>query len=197
MEVFRGHSSFIFQSKVKDKMSVEIFDSKRKLLASCKHKYVWKDSNGSYCNNVQIRLSEIVLEGFDGSFGWIIEFPAKIVSFRLIKRRYEIYDNNRRFVGEVREKAKIFGSDWVLYDLEGDKIAKMVGNRKKKDYKIQSQGGEPFAKCYRDSGLGRDSYRVDIFVGWERLFLVLCYVLVLHIAKNVVVTSENTYFLGQ
>jgi hypothetical protein len=35
LEVFRGHSSFIFQSKTKEKKkTIEIYDSKRRLFAS-------------------------------------------------------------------------------------------------------------------------------------------------------------------
>lgn len=192
LEVFRGHSSFIFQSKTKDKKKIiEIFDSKMKLLASCRHKHTWKSPAGSFRSDLQSRTTEIILEGFDGTFlGEINEIPPQLISFRLI-RKFEIIDDKKKLLGRVREKPKFIGSTWVLEDSKEKKIAEIVGDRGGKDYRIKSPDGELFAKCYRDSSMDRDSYRVDVFVGWDNLFLVLSYVLVLHVAKTVWVTREG------
>jgi hypothetical protein len=195
MEVFKGHSSFIFQKKPKGHNNiVEIFDSRMRLLASCKRKRVWKSPDGPFKINKQAYSSDIFLEDFSGRIlGEINEIPPQMFSMRLI-RRYKIYDDDTRLIGVVREKPKAFGSTWVLFDRnEENLIGEIVGNRKKKNYKIESSRDEVLVKCYRDSSLDSNSYRVDTFVGWDRLFLVLCYVLVLDLAKTVFVTRSGWF----
>ncbi|MEJ2240633.1 MAG: DUF308 domain-containing protein [Candidatus Bathyarchaeota archaeon] len=68
------------------------------------------------------------------------------------------------------------------------------GNRKKKDYEIKSLDGQVIAKCYKDSLLDNDSYQIDVFKNKVDLFLVLCYVIVLDLAKSSWTTRDGILF---
>jgi hypothetical protein len=115
-----------------------------------------------------------------------------LFSTRLI-RKFEIYNDHKELVGVVREKPKAFGSDWVLENVDRKVIAFMVGDRKKKDYEIQTPAGEFLARCFRDSSLDNYSYMVEkrISGGDVDLFLLLCYIVVLDLAESVWATREG------
>lgn len=193
MDVFRGHRRFIFQSKPEDhKNTIEIFDLNMRLVASCSHKHSWKIPDGPFKINKQARATDIILESYDGRFlGDINEVPPELFSMRAI-RKFEIYDDKKELVGRVKERPKFVGTGWELENSNAKKIAMMVGNRKNKNYKIQSPSGQVLAKCGKDSSFDNDSYRIDVFVSGIDLFLVLCYVIVLDLAKTVWMTRETT-----
>ena len=151
MEVFKDHRRFIFQSKSKDhKNTIEILDLNKRFLVYCNHKHRWKTPDGPFKINKQARATDIYLESFDKKFlGEINEIHPQLFSMRRI-RKFEIYDQNKILVGTVREKPKFIGSDWQLEKTNNETIAFMVGNRKKKTYKIQSPGGQVLPKSYRD-----------------------------------------------
>ena len=187
MEALSEQTSFIVKSKLKDpKDAGGIFDSNMRVLAYFKHEHTWRTPRGPIRVRKQARATDIYLESFDGNlFGEINEIPPKLVSMRFI-RTFEIYNDNKELVGVVEEKPKAFGfPDWVLENVEGKAIAFMVGDRKKKDYEIQTPDGEFLARCFRDSSLDKDSYKVErrSVGGSVDLFLLLCYIVVLDLAK--------------
>jgi hypothetical protein len=187
LEALSEQSNFIVKSKLKDlKDTGGIFDSSMRVLAYFRHEHTWRTPRGPVRVAKQARATDIYLESFDGNlFGEINEIPPKLVSMRLI-RTFEIYNESKELVGAVREKPKAFGfPDWVLENVEGKAIAFMVGDRKRKDYEIQNPGGEFLARCFRDSSLNEDSYRVErrSVGGSVDLLLLLCYIVVLDLAK--------------
>ena len=162
-----------------------IFDLNMGLLAYFRHEHTWRSPRGPIKIAKQARATDIYLESVDGTlFGEINEIPPKLITMRLI-RTFEIYDDRKELVGVVREKPKMVGSDWELENLEKTVIALMVGDRNKKEYDIQTSNGQVLARCFRDSSLDEASYRVDVLGGGVDLFLLLGYVLVLDLAKNV------------
>lgn len=195
LEVFREYRNFVVKSKLRDRKDTGgIFDNNMELLASFRHEHTWRTPRGPVKIAKQARATDIYLERVDGAlFGEINEVPPKLFSMRLI-RTFEIYDDKKELVGMVREKPKAFGSDWVLENLEKKVIASALGERKKKDYEIQSSSGQVLAKCFRDSSLAEDSYKVDIFGGGIDLFLVLSYIVVLDLAKTGWATREGLLF---
>lgn len=194
--VFNGYKSFIVKSQVENfKDTGGIFDSKMGLLAYFKHEHTWRSPRGPIKVGKQARATDIYLKRADDSlFGEINEIPPKLISMQLI-RTFEIYDERKELVAVVKEKPKAFGSaDWVLLDLQEKVIASIVGDRKKKEYEIQSSGGQAIARCSRDSSLGKNSYRVDVFGGGDiDMFLILCYVVVLDLAKAGWTTREGLF----
>jgi len=187
LEALSEQSNFIVKSKLEDfKDTGGIFDSNMRVLAYFKHEHTWRTPRGPIKVRKQARATDIYLESFDGKlFGEINEIPPKVASMRLI-RKFEIYNENKELVGVVGEKPKAFGfPDWVLENVEGKAIAFMVGDRKRKDYEIQTPDGEFLARCFRDSSLDKDSYKVErkISGGAVDLFLLLCYIVVLDLAK--------------
>jgi hypothetical protein len=192
LEVFSGHWSFIVQSKLKDRKDTGVFfDLNMGLLAYFRHEHAWRTPRAPFKIGKQARTTDIYLESVDGNlFGEINEIPPKLFTMRLI-RKFEIYNDKKELVGVVREKPKAFGSDWVLENLEKTTIAMMVGDRKKKDYEIQTPGGQVIASCFRGSSFDKDSYKVDVLGGGVDLFLVLCYVVVLDLAKTAWTTRDG------
>ena len=205
LENLSKQSSFIFNSSLKDLNDTGgIFDTNMRVLAYFRHEQTWRTPRGPIRVAKQARATDIYLENSDGElFGEINEIPPKLVTMRLI-RKFEIYNNRKELAGVVREKPKAFGSDWVLENVEEKVIAFMVGDRKKKEYKIQTPDGDVLAKCFRDASLGNDSYRVDVFGGGVAsykydvlgisnvdLFLVLCYIVVLDLAKTAWMTRDG------
>lgn len=198
MEALSEQSNFIVKSKLKDLRDTGgIFDSNMRVLAYFKHEHTWRTPRGPIRIAKQARATDIYLESFDGNlFGEINEIPPKLVSMRLI-RTFEIYNDKKELVGVVREKPKAFGfPDWVLENVEEKAIACMVGDRKKKDYEIQTPDGEFLARCFRDSSLDKDSYKVErrIVGGGVDLFLLLCYIVVLDLAKTGWIRREGLLF---
>lgn len=195
MEVLRRHRSFIFQSKLKDqKDTIGIFDLNMNLLACCKHEHTWRTPRGPIKVRKQARVTDIYFESSDGTLLCEInEIPPKFGSARLI-RKFEIYVQKKELVGAVREKPKFVGSDWELTNLDERTIALMVGDRKKKDYEINSPNGQVLARCYKDSSLDTDSYRIDVLSSSVDLFLILCYVVVLDLAKTAWITRPTPLF---
>ncbi|UCE96695.1 MAG: hypothetical protein JSV51_03635, partial [Candidatus Bathyarchaeota archaeon] len=187
MEALGEQSNFIVKSKLEDfKDTGGFFDSNMRVLAYFRHEHTWRTPRGPIRIGKQARATDIYLESFDGNlFGEINEIPPKLISIRLI-RTFEIYNDNKELVGVVREKPKAIGSDWVLENVEEKAIALMVGDRKKKDYEIQTPDGEFLARCFRDPTLDEYSYRVErkIGGGGVDLFLLLCYIVVLDLAKT-------------
>ncbi|MCW4031236.1 MAG: hypothetical protein NWE80_02615, partial [Candidatus Bathyarchaeota archaeon] len=188
MEALSEQSNFIVKSKLKDLEDTGgIFDSNMRGLAYFRHEHTWRTPRGPIRVAKQARATDIYLESFDGNlFGEINEIPPKLVSMRLI-RKFEIYNDKKEFVGVVREKPKAVGfPDWVLENVEGKLVAFMVGDREKKDYEIQTPDGEFLTRCFRDSSLDKDSYRVErrSVGGGVDLFLLLCYIVVLDLAKT-------------
>lgn len=187
LEALSEQSNFIVKSKLKDfKDTGGIFDSNMRVLAYFQHEHTWRTPRGPIRIGKQARATDIYLKSFDWNlFGEINEIPPKLFSMRLI-RKFEIYNDNKELVGLVREKPKAFGSDWVLENVEGKVIAFMVGDRKKKDYEIQNPDGDFLARSFRDSSLDNDSYKVErrTLGGGVDLFLLLCYIVVLDLAKT-------------
>lgn len=196
MEALSERSNFIVKSKLKDLRDTGgIFDSNMRVLAYFKHEHTWRTPRGPIrIGWKQAEATDIYLESFDGNlFGEINEIPPKLVSMMRI-RTFEIYNDKKELVGVVREKPKAFGfPDWVLENVEEKAIAYMVGDRKKKDYEIQTPDGEFLARCFRDSSLDKDSYKVErrIVGGGVDLFLLLCYIVVLDLAKTYWTTREG------
>ena len=183
LELFGGHRSFIVVSELKDfRDTGGIFDDNMRLLGYFRHEYNLRTPRGVIFGSPRRRLfgsirrflsMDIYLETVDGVlFGEINQIPPKVGSMRLI-RSFEIYDNRKELVGVVREKLKFVGSDWVLVNLEEQVIASVFGDRKRKDYEIQTPDGSVLARCSRDSSLDRDAYKLDIVGGGVDLFLVL------------------------
>ena len=197
MEILGNNRSFVFQPNLEgQKDTVGIFDLDGNLLACYRHEHTWRSPRGPINVGSKARATDVYLESVGGKlFGELNEIPPKLFSTRLI-RKFEIYDEKKELVGRVREKPKMVGSDWVLENLDEKIIAEMVGDRKKKNFEIKSPRGEVFAKCFVDSSLEGDSFRVDIFKSVVDLFLVLSYVIVLDLAKTAWATTDNLFFGG-
>ena len=197
MEILGNNKSFIFQPNLEDqKDTVGIFDLDMNLLAYYRHEHTWRSPRGPIRISKRARVTDVYLESVDGTlFGEINEIPPKLFSSRLI-RKFEIYNDKKELVGKVREKPKMVGSDWVLENLDEKVIAVIVGDRKKKNYEIQSRLGVVLANCFVDSSLDDDSFRVNIFKSGTDLFLVLSYVIVLDLAKTAWTTSDGGFIGG-
>ena len=197
MEALGEQSNLIVKSKLEDfKDTGGFFDSNMRVLAYFRHEHTWRTPRGPIRIAKQARATDIYLESFNGNlFGEINEIPPKLISMKLI-RTFEIYNDKKELVGVVREKPKAIGSDWVLENVEEKAIAIMVGDRKKKDYEIQTPDGEFLARCFRDFSLDKYSYRLErrIVGGGVDLFLLLCYIVVLDLAKTGWATREGLFF---
>ncbi|UCC57992.1 MAG: hypothetical protein JSW14_06430 [Candidatus Bathyarchaeum sp.] len=136
------------------------------------------------CYWIEARTTDIRLEAIDGTLlGEIHEVPPPLMTMKL-KRKWEIYNFKKELKGIVREKPKFIGSDWVLENIEGKVIATIKGDRKKKDYEVQTKEKQVIARCYRDASISKDSYQVDILGSEIDLFLVLTYIIVLDHVKS-------------
>jgi len=197
LQILGNNRNFIFQPNLESqKDTVGIFDLDKNLLARYRHEHTWRSPRGPIRISKKARATDVYLESANGTlFGEINEIPPKLFSSRLI-RKFEIYNEKKELVGIVREKPKMIGSDWVLENLDEKIIAVMVGDRKKKNYEINSQRGEVLANCFVDSSLEDDSFRVDIFKSVVDLFLVLSYIIVLDLAKTAWTTRTGGFIGG-
>ncbi len=197
MDIFKEHKSFIFQSKPKDKeKTLKIFDLDMKLLAYYRRENIWKPyyEPTHESGHMQSRSIDIYLMNSNGTLiGEINENPPV---WAVKPKIFEIYNEKKELVGLVRDERGTwdFSSDWKLKDHGNRLIGSMVGNQKKKDYKIQSPQGQVLAKCYRDSSLNKNFYRIDIFAYDVDVFLILCYVIVLDLAKSRMILRSASLF---
>jgi len=130
--------------------------------------------------NRRMRSTDVRVEGKNGELlGEIHEIPTG--TLRLI-RKWEVQDEKGVSKGVVAEKPKFVGSDWVLENVEGNLLAVIEGDRKKHNYEVVTpdRSRKTIARC---SILDKDSYRLEIMVSNIDFFLVLCYVIVLDLAK--------------
>ena len=186
MGVFGGRKRFIVQSKLENlKDTGSIMDANMKILAYFKHKHTWKHPPAPIKILWQeARTTDIRIERIDETLlGEIHEIPPPALTLRLI-RKWEIYNAKKELKGVVKEKPKFTGSDWVLESPDGKVIATIKGNRKKKDYEVQTKEKQVIAHCYRDASMGKDSYQVDILSSEIDLFLILSYIVVLDHVKS-------------
>jgi hypothetical protein len=186
LEIFDGLDQCIIQSKMKDlKDTGGILDKTMGILAYFKHTHSYKNPKGAPpFSRKQAKTTDVLIEATDKTLlGEIHEIPPPLFSMRLI-RTFEIYNDKKELFAVVKEKPKFRGSDWILTTPEKEVIATTEGNWKKKDYKIKSQGKNVIARVYRDSSLNEDAYKIDILGLDVDLYLVLCYILVLDLAKT-------------
>ena len=186
MKIFSGRDQFIIKSKIKDlKDTGGILDNSMGVLAYFKHTHSWKNPGGSRFNiGKQAKTTDVVLETTDKTvLGKIHEIPPPLMSMRLI-RKFRVHNNKEELIAVVREKPKFRGSDWILENPNEEVIAITKCKWKKKDYEIVSKEKHGIARVYRDSSLDKDSYKVSIFGSYIDLFLILCYVVVLDLAKG-------------
>jgi uncharacterized protein YxjI len=131
--------------------------------------------------NSRMRSTDVRLERANGTvLGEIHEIPTG--TLRLI-RKWKVCDEKGIFKGVVTEKPKFIGSDWVLEDVKGNPLASVEGDRKKHNYEVvtSDRNKQLVARCF---SLENESYGFEILVSNVDSFLVLCYVIVLDLAKT-------------
>jgi uncharacterized protein YxjI len=193
IEIFNGRDQLIIKSKIKDlKDTGAILDNSMGVLAYFKHTHSWKNPGGSRFNiGTQAKTTDVVLEATDKTLlGKIHEIPPPLMSMRLI-RKFRIFNDKEELQAVVKEKPKFIGSDWILENPKEEVIAITKGKWKKKDYEIMTKEKHGIARVYQDSSLDKDSYKVSIFGSDLDLFLILCYVVVLDLAKTSWATREG------
>ncbi len=192
MSIFEK-ANFVFKHGQKDsKDSISILGEDSKLLCSVSYDHSWKMPQmwGNMPTNRRMIATDVRIEGVDGvMLGEIRETPTG--TMRLI-RKWEVFDKTGAFKGVVVEKPKFIGSDWVLEDVEGHLLAVVEGDRKKKNYEIVTpdKGKQIVA---RSTSLDEDSYRVELMTSGIDTFLVLCYAVVLDIAKTAAVIKARGF----
>ncbi len=113
---------FIFKHDQND--SISIFGEDSTPLGSVTHGHEWKTPHTM--GNIPVpltwsRSTNIAILGANGEFlGGIGEVATG--TMRLI-RRWQVFDQNETFKGEVTEKPKFIGSDWVLKDVKENLLA--------------------------------------------------------------------------
>ena len=140
---------------------------------------------------VLMRTTDIGIEGENGEYlGGINEIATG--TMRVI-RRWQIYDQKDTIKGEVTEKPKFIGSDWVLNDVKYNLLAVAEGDRKKHNYEIVApdKGKQCIARC---SSIDKDSYRVEVMTSNIDPLLVISYVIVLDLAKTAYVVTRGGMF---
>jgi uncharacterized protein YxjI len=196
IEIFSDRDQFIIKSEIKDRKDTGgILDTSMGVLAYFKHTHSWKNPGGSRFNiGKQAKTTDVVIEATDKTLlGEIHEIPPPLMSLRLI-RKFRIHNNKEELIAVVREKPKFMGSDWVLENPKEEVIAITKGKWKKKNYEIISKEKHGIARVFRDSSLDKDSYKVSIFGSDIDLFLILCYVVVLDLAKGGFTTREGLFY---
>lgn len=178
------------QKNSKDTISILGADFEPCCLATYDHSWkipkIWNDVP----TNRRKRSTDVRLKGKEGKLlGEIHEIPTG--TLRLI-RKWEVTDEKGVSKGLVTEKPKFVGSDWVLENVEGNLLAIIEGDRKKHDYEVVTpdRGRQTIARC---SSLDKDSYRLEIMVSNIDSFLVLCYVIVLDLAKTPAVIERGAW----
>ena len=183
MSIFEK-ASFVFKHEWKDsKNSISIMSENSKLLCSIFYDHSMKmpEMWGNMPTNRRMRATDVRIIGVDGvGLGEIHETPTG--NMRLI-RKWEVLDNTGVCRGVVVEKPKFIGSDWVLKNADGNLLAVAEGDRKKNNYQIISpdKSKQLFA---RSISLDENSYRVELMISDIDSFLVVCYVIVLDLAKT-------------
>jgi hypothetical protein len=134
----------------------------------------------------RMQTTDVRLEGTDASLlGEIHEVPTG--PMRVI-RNWRIYNEKHEFKGAVKEKPKFIGSGWVLESPEEIVVATAKGDRKKHNYEVLTADRymQTIARC---SNIDDKSYGAEILLSNLDPFLVLCYIVVLDLAKTVYVVK--------
>lgn len=181
---FPEMTNFVLKHEQKNsKDTISILGADLKPFCVVNYDHSWKMSNiwNDVPTNRRMRSTDVRLEEEDGKLlGEIHEIPTG--TLRLI-RKWEVYDKKEFFKGVVTEKPKFIGSDWVLADVEGNLLASVEGGRKNHNYEVitSDKNKQMIARC---SSIDRDSYKLELVVSNVDSFLVLCYVIVLDLAKT-------------
>jgi uncharacterized protein YxjI len=188
---FSVETKFVLKHEEKDsKDIISILGADLKPFCVVNYDHSWKMPKiwNDVPTNKRMRSTDVRLEEEDGNLlGEIHEIPTG--TLRLI-RKWEVCDETGVFKGVVTEKPKFIGSDWMLEDVEGNLLASVEGDRKKHNYNIVSvdRNKQTIARC---SSLDKDSYKLEIMVSKVDSFLVLCYVIVLDLAKTSAVIERR------
>ena len=176
------------QKNFKDIIDIMGPDLKSFCIVNYEHSWkmpkIWNDVP----TNRRMRSTDVRLEGEDGKLlGEIHETPTG--TLRLI-RKWEVYGDKGVCKGIVTEKPKFIGSDWVLENVEGNVLASVEGDRKKHNYVVVTpeRNKQEIARC---SNLDNDSYKLEIMVSNVDSFIILCYVIVLDLAKTPAVIKRR------
>jgi len=185
-----GRNRYVIQSELSgSRDTLGIMDQNMNLLCYAKHTHSWRGPEGSIGSMVGNRMqtTDVRLEGTDASLlGEIHEIPTSLM--RPI-RKWKIYNEKNELKGAATEKPKLIGSDWVLENSQGV-VATIKGDRKKHNYEIITADRYmlTIARC---STIDEKSYEIEILVSNLTPFLVLCYIIVLDLAKTAYVVRGN------
>ncbi len=192
MSIFEN-TSFVFKHEKKDANDfITVSDEGSQPLCSVYFNHSWKMPQmwGNMPSNRKMRTTDVKIEGKGGVLlGEIHETPTG--TMRLI-RKWEIYDQKGAMKGIVVEKPKFIGSDWALESVDGNLLAVVEGDRKKSNYEIVTPD-RTSQVISRSTGLDDASFRVEMMVSSIDPFLVLCYVVVLDIAKTAAVIKSRGF----
>lgn len=175
------------QKNFKDTISISRADLKPFCVVD--YEYSWKMPKiwNVVLINSRMRSTDVRLTGAEGALlGEIHEIPTG--TLRLI-RKWEVYEKGV-FKGVVTEKPKFIGSNWVLEDVKGNPLASVEGDRKKHNYEVvtSDRDKQMIARCF---SLENESYGLEILVSSVDSFLVLCYAIVLDLAKTHAVVERR------
>lgn len=188
----KNRNQFIVTSNLKDNDNIgTIMGTDQQILLYFIAKHTLKPLNGWWTGGfgkAEAKTADIRIESPDKALlGEIHEIPIyrTMTRHRInITRIWEIHRTKIGLEGIVREIPRFpFSSDWILENLAGETISSIRGNRKKKNYEILTKRKKPFAYCYQDDKIRKNSYYLDMQRFEIDPFLLLCYVIVLDRVK--------------
>jgi hypothetical protein len=188
---FGDKKNFIIQSYWESRWDIGcIMDLDKNILAFFGYSETWKPTRTRVASTAAGRspdsgmTADFRIETVDGVLiGEIIGFAPLLYSW-VRRNSYEIYDIKNRLLGIVWEKARRFGSKWVLENAEQEILATIEGSRKTKNYRVINPNNQVVARCYRSPEISEGFYRVEILESDLDVFLILNYVIVLDRVKR-------------
>jgi uncharacterized protein YxjI len=184
-------TKFVLKHKQKNSRDIiSIMGADLKPFCTVRYDHSWKMPRiwNDVPTNRRMRTTDVRLEREDGElFREIHEIPTG--TLRLI-RKWEVSDEKGISKGVVTEKPKFVGSDWVLEDVEGNPLASVEGDRKKRNYEVITpyRYKQTIARC---SSIDKDTYKLEVMISNVDSLLVLCYVIVLDLVKTPAVIKRR------